>query len=476
MEEKNLQVLNYINIIRDSFEKSGNPISDETVARVTDRYINSSKTFEEIKEEIDKLVEERLEEIRKRQELLEQMQKEIENKRIDALNLNQTGITLNEQDIDLMMIANAKTPQELQETLSKITNIKGTVPSGSISDEEFIKLREDIYNSYMKSLTPRNEYYKNEGISLSEKIRYLRESGIFSDEELSQFNFILQSGDINKILSDINHTFSTEKVHQIFQTMKDYSPIEKSGVLGTDMATYQKMFQELENGYNSITLDEFAKRGGVSLQDGTFDFSHLQKALDFAKSLGKQVRLNTILFYMDCPENLYNLEKTPENRALVKQELLKYVDAVTSYVRDSGYNDVVRSVDVFNELLNRFAMDGEVPYKYRGDIEQNPNVKDFDNIKSGWLKHLNIDDLCDVIAVARRNLPNTDFMYNDDNLTDSRKMPATIQLLQQIREYEIKHNVKLIDSIGTQMHIDNNISQEEIIRMFDNLSKFGLTI
>lgn len=478
MEEKNEYVVNYINSIKDSFESSGHPISDETVSRVTNQYLNSNKSFEEIKEEIDKLVEQKLEELKRQQEFIEKMKKEIENKRIDELNLNQAGITLNEQDIDLMMIANAKTPADLQEALNKITNIRETIPSGSISDADFIKLREDIYNSYMDSLTSRNEYYKNEGISLSKKIEYLRESGVFNNDELAQFNSILQNGkgNINKILSDINSTFSSEKVHQIFQTMKDYSPIEKSGVLGTDIATYQKMFQEIQNGYNSITLDEFAKRGGVSLQDGTFDFKHLDKALEFAKSTGKQVRLNTLLFYMDCPEQLYSLEKTPENKVLVKQELLKYVDAVTSHVRDGGYNDVVRSIDVFNELLNRFAMDGEEPYKYRGDIEQNPNVRDFDNIKSGWLKHLDIDDLCDVIAVARKNLPNMDFMYNDDNLVDPRKMPATIQLLQKIREYEIKHNVKLIDSIGTQMHIDNNVSKEAIIRMFDNLSRFGLPI
>ena len=478
MEEKNEYVVNYINSIKDSFESSGYPISDETVSRVTNQYLNSNKSFEEIKEEIDKLVEQKLEELKRQQEFIEKMKKEIENKKIDELNLNQAGITLNEQDIDLMMIANAKTPEELQEALNKITNIREIIPNGSISDADFIKLREDIYNSYMDSLTSRNEYYKNEGISLSKKIEYLRESGVFNNDELAQFNSILQNGkgNINKILSDINSTFSSEKVHQIFQTMKDYSPIEKSGVLGTDIATYQKMFQELQNGYNSITLDEFAKRGGVSLQDGTFDFKHLDKALEFAKSTGKQVRLNTLLFYMDCPEQLYSLEKTPENKVLVKQELLKYVDAITSHVRDGGYNDVVRSIDVFNELLNRFAMDGEEPYKYRGDIEQNPNVRDFDNIKSGWLKHLDIDDLCEVIAVARKNLPNMDFMYNDDNLVDPRKMPATIQLLQKIREYEIKHNVKLIDSIGTQMHIDNNVSKEAIVRMFDNLSRFGLPI
>ena len=70
-----------------------------------------------------------------------------------------------------------------------------------------------------------------------------------------------------------------------------------------------------------------------------------------------------------------------------------------------------------NELLNRFPLSVENPYQYRGTISQK-EAPDFDNIQSGWLKHLEIEDLCDVLVRARRNLPKTDFMYNDDNLID----------------------------------------------------------
>ena len=63
---------------------------------------------------------------------------------------------------------------------------------------------------------------------------------------------------------------------------------------------------------------------------------------------------------MDCPDELYNLEKTPENKMLVKQKLQSYVEATTRFVVDNGYSDTVRSVDVFNELLNRFAMNGKI--------------------------------------------------------------------------------------------------------------------
>lgn len=474
MEEKNKLVIDYINNIKDNFEKSGNPVSDETVTNVTNRYINSSKSFEEIKQEIDKMVEEKLEEIRKRLEFIEKMQKEA--KSIQDLNVDNIGITLNEQDIDLMMIANAKNPDELKKALEKITNISFELPNIQMEDEQFQSIRQQVYDLYIESLTSRNEYYENPSIQLNKKVEYIRKSGIFDAEELQKFDSILQRGNINQILNDLNNTFSREKIHQIFQTMKDYSPIEKTGIIGTDIETYQRMFQQMNSSYNSITIDESAKYGNVALLDGTFDFSHLQKVLDFAKENGQQVRLNTLLFYMDCPDYLYNLPVNEENKQRVKQVLSNYVEQITSFIRDNGYDSTVRSIDVFNELLNRFAMDGGIPYQYRGDIVQDPNIKDFDNIKSGWLKFLNVEDLCDVISIARRNLPNTDFMYNDDNVIDPRKIPATTEILKRIRQYENSHETRLIDSIGTQMHIDNGVTKEQIINMFNTLKQYGLPI
>ena len=473
-EEKNQLVIDYINKIKNDFEESGNPASEESIKKIINRYIDSTKSFEEIQKEIDEMVEENIEETRKRSELLANMQKDVT--RVTNLDVDNLGITINEQDVDLMMIANATTPSKLQTALRRITNISIEIPNIEMDEEQFKQLRKNVFDSYIKSLTPRNEYYTNPGINLSKKIEYLRNRGILSTEELQKFDSIIQSGDINQILSELNVSFTRDKLHQIFQTLKDYSPIEKAGIIGTDLETFQRMYQEIINNYNSLTIDESAKYGNVALPDGTFDFTHLQKLLDFAKANEKQVRLNTLIFYMDCPNNLYNLPVTEENKQRVKQDLSNYVEQITLFIKENGYEETIRSIDVFNELLNRFAMEKDPPYQYRGDISQDQNVRDFDNIKSGWLKFLSIEDLCDVIAIARNNLRDTDFMYNDDNLTDSRKIPATTELLKRIKQYERDHRVKLIDSIGTQMHIDNGVTKEQIIDMFNVLGQYGLPI
>ncbi len=405
-------------------------------------------------------------------------QKEIEKlsevMELQELPLEYTGITLNNQDIDLMMIATSETFDDLKERLERITNIKATINSNvSIEDE-----RQRIFDLYMQSLTPKVEFLKRPDIRLSKKIEYLKQSGVLSGEEISMVDEIIStSGTQQEMIRSLISSYSQNpsKLHQIYKTLRDYTPIEKTGVIGTSLEAYRNLYNQIKQNYNSITIDGEAKYGSIALDDGTFDFEHLKKSLDFARENDKQVRLNALIFYMDCPEYLYQLPKNEESKRLVKQKLMDYVSATTKFIAENGYSDVVRSYDVFNELLNRFSMNGEISYMYRGNIPQTGLTVD-DNIKSGWLKHLDISDLCDVIAEARRNLKESDFMFNDDNWIDPRKIEANKELILEIQKYEKEHGVKLIDSIGTQMHIDNDSSKTDIENMIRELSKFGLPI
>lgn len=473
MEEKNKYVETYITNIGEQLARNGIKITENQLSKVINRFTNSEKSIEEIRQEINDLLD----------EFLENYSKMLEAKQLQDLDLAFNGITLNNQDIDLMLIAGANNPQELEEALSKITNIRLSLNTIELTEQQFVEVRQQVYDMYLDTLTSRNDYIKNRKIELGRKIEYLKSSGILSSEEIATLDNIISSSRSNDEIADkLNQSFSSDKVHRMYEIIRDFTPIEKTGIKSSTLEASRNLLEEIINNYNSITIDEEAKYGKVALQDGSFNFKHLQKALDFAKAHNKQVRLNTLLFYMDCPDELYNLEKTPENKMLVKQKLQNYVVATTRFIVDNEYSDTVRSVDVFNELLNRFAMTGETPYMYRGDIPQtsttmpNGEIVVDDNIKSGWLKHLDIADLCDVIAVARKNMPTTDFMYNDDHLIDTKKIAPTIELIKQIRANEKRLGVKLIDSIGTQMHVDNGMTKEQMREMIINLSQFGLPI
>ena len=101
MEEKNKYVETYITNIGEQLARNGIKITDNQLSRVINRFSNSDKSIEEIQKEINILLE----------EFLENYSKMLEAKQLQDLQLPFNGITLNNQDIDLMLIAGANNPQ-----------------------------------------------------------------------------------------------------------------------------------------------------------------------------------------------------------------------------------------------------------------------------------------------------------------------------------------------------------------------------
>ena len=353
---QDIQIVDYIYKVVDDLKKQGINITDKVVDELIEQYSDSDMPVEVAMANIDSVAEEYMMKTEKRKEKFSQLTAQVPYmKSLQNLPIKYNGITLNNQDIDLMMIACSDSPEELKSVLDKITNIRVSLGSTDMSDEDFRKIRADAYRMYIGALASRNDWIRQPNLLLSRKITYLKESGLLDDEEVSKLEDILKSTrGIKNLIYALESTFPG-KFHNMFEVIRDFDAVEKEGISLMTVEKSRRLAEQIRNNYNSITIDDEAKYGKVVLQDGTFNFKHLSKALDFARSIGKEVRLNTLLFYMDCPSELYELEVSEENRRLVKDKLLKYVDATTKYVADN-YSDVVRSIDVFNELLCRHSL------------------------------------------------------------------------------------------------------------------------
>ena len=132
MEEKNKYVETYIINIGEQLARNGIKITDNQLSRVINRFSNSDKSIEEIQKEINDLLN----------EFLENYSKMMEAKQLQDLQVPFNGITLNNQDIDLMLIAGANNPQELEEALSKITNIRLSLNTTELTEEQFVEIRQ----------------------------------------------------------------------------------------------------------------------------------------------------------------------------------------------------------------------------------------------------------------------------------------------------------------------------------------------
>lgn len=491
--ERDKMIINYLEEVKKFFIKINHPIEEETYEKYKNMFLNSDSSFEDIRKQIDKLVEEKLEEIKAQEELLNRLKEKITELPINV------GITLNMQQIDILSVINSNSKEELVKNLSKIVLLDSETKDELLSQEKDLEeIKKDIVTKYLDSLTSYNDYhfcldkseYKKE---LNRKLKYIVNNVPFDDTERQLFLNILKdsSTTLEEKAIMVRETLSKATSEKVFALMARLGFVEKEGIKETSYEDYCELAKHFKE-FDIINVDETAKYSKYVRSDDGYNREDLIKVLDFAKENGKQVRLNALLFYMDISEKLDKLPNTPQNKELVKNKLRDYIDDITKLISEyneqckkEGKKQVVKTVEVLNELLNRFSMDGIVNYDYRGNIDTDEHrvTKDnplYDHIRGGWLRFLNIEDLCEIVEDARRNLPNVEFMINETNLEDPKKMEVFKDLIMdKIHAYEEEHQVKLIDSIGTQMHLDESIktySKEEIIEMFKSLSQFGLPI
>ena len=106
-EEKEKYIENYILDLGKQLQASGFPITTDQLNRVINRYASSSASREEIIEQLDSMVKEYMENYKKLQKQRELLSQKENIKDLRDLPVQYQGITLNTQDIDLMLIAGA---------------------------------------------------------------------------------------------------------------------------------------------------------------------------------------------------------------------------------------------------------------------------------------------------------------------------------------------------------------------------------
>ena len=104
---------------------------------------------------------------------------------LEDIPLDYSGITLNIQDIDLMLIERATSVDELKDVVSNIGN-KGFFDSINF-DDELDNVKEQIYSLYQDELISKEDYIKYAGLEFDERVEYLKSSGFFSDSEIGTF-------------------------------------------------------------------------------------------------------------------------------------------------------------------------------------------------------------------------------------------------------------------------------------------------
>lgn len=367
---------------------------------------------------------------------------EINHSRIDELDVDNIGIILNYQQIDLMNLAlkgNKISYKKYQDSLFDLEDFNTEVGKGKRDLLILETLKDDL--------------------DLPEKVRIT----LTKIYEETKKNKNITDEIIIETLQHLISKLSTDLQKIIYNKINKLCVVSYEGVKDMSMEEALKLLAYIKNDYTCITIN-VSYQSFVNPND-TYNRVNLEQCLSFAYENDLQVRIASLISYDSFPDYLKN-----KSQEILKQKLITYVDYLTKYIKNynithkrTDRKPIIRSVNVFNELIT-----SEAPYEWRGKSKN----KDI----SGWQFYLSLEELCDIISIARKNLPDVNFVYNDCNLENKSKRLVVIELLKAINVYEKNKKVKLIDTLGLQMHVDLDILKDDIVSMFDDLKILNMPL
>lgn len=368
-----------------------------------------------------------------------QRKNKINKSSIEDLDVESIGIVLNYQQIDLM-------------NYSWNNNI--------------------TYENYINNLLSYEEYgeCKNERKRHLMILDELKKDNYMPIKIKEVFNKIYDQTINNKKITDdvltttmnkLTTKLSTDLQYRIFEKVNSLYRVSYPGVKDMTIENARKLYSNVNNDFTSITLDDVCSYSFYVNYNGSYNRTDLERMLKFCYDNDKQVHIKDLLCDKSIPDYLIS-----NNQEIIKQKLLIYIDDLTKHIKN--YNAIhtrvdrknfIKSIDIISSLVT-----DDVPYVYRG------------NLKTGFLSILSFEDLLDIVSVARRNLPDLTFFYNEDNLVDKTKRSRVKEIIKAINSYEEKHNIKLIDVLGIKMHVNLDVLNEDIISMFNDLSELNIPL
>lgn len=129
---------------------------DDVMDNILNKYKNSDLSYKDLVEAVNNDVEDFLGEMVERDldYSVETEQREEEEKAVEEMAKDETkrDIKINDSDINLMMIASANTPQELQDVINKIPNLNVNLKNGNLDNLEFNFVKNMVFEQYRDSI------------------------------------------------------------------------------------------------------------------------------------------------------------------------------------------------------------------------------------------------------------------------------------------------------------------------------------
>ena len=356
------------------------------------------------------------------------------------------GIYLNSETIELLSIIQCKNIEELKDFAINCSQL-------NISEEDLTSWNDNDIEDIKRMLV---EQYKSTLVSMEQSIKNrrsvlklaLKHSGITADEVDSYISVFQNNGyeGIKKKLKaehPESYDIFTEKAHRFIGTERDQMtsiPYEELSGLNDILSNHNTLLIGAGR-YYDVTKKMYDEH--IPNME-KYDFYYAQRGLDFCYKNGMYARYHTLLDKQTMEEHLIGKQKE-----YVLGELQKYVkksiDFISKYNEEHKINGkgVICSVDLLNEIISF-----DEPYR------------------NMWqeLYGISNEELVSIFQYALENKPDgVTYVYNEPFLENPERRQVVIEQLSRINGLA----PGLIDTIGTQMHIEMTQNTDDIRQCFE---------
>lgn len=447
MNQKNKMIEDYIaNIANQVNSKYNGLIDDDKISRAIKMFSNSNEDFEtEIIPKINKLVQEVIDNYLEFKRQIEEMIKSREAEQFDELaildlNTDKNGIFLSQQQIDLLMITELQSKEQIKEYVETMC---GQFPYKSVEDIivnfESLQLEDAkrvLFKKYQESII---DYISNSQMSDAEKAKVKLERLGITGQELEICLSQVSQGKINETFVYLGKKYGDDFIEKFNHSMNDDFDNVRS-VSYDEMKSLSDLIQRDES-IDTIIMatGTFNNSMYSSLNGNDFDPYLTKKALMYCASHDIHMRYHT-LFDQSRVEQLLNQGKGLKDHDQILAEMKLFVQKSMQYIKKynrqlSDGSMLINEVEIFNELVERNKDNKNIPYEMI------------------WEKHFGItpEELASCFD-DKEKPTGVEYMYNETTLTES---PFKRQKVEDTLNKIIKAKPNLIDRFGDQMHLSD---------------------
>lgn len=452
MEEKNQYIEQYINNISLQINNQyGKELIDrDKIDRALTMFKDSSDDLEtEIIPKINQLAQQIINDFIEFQRQIEEMMRKRQEEQLSELatlelDTEKDGIYLSQQQVDLLMITDINTPEEMK---NYVENICGQFPNMKVEDiipnfdsitssEQLEEAKRNLYQKYQDGLI---SYLDNARMSDVEKAKVKLERLGINGQELEMCLQQVSQGKINETFTYLGQKYGDDFITKFNRSMNDDFENVK-GVSYDEMKSLSELIKS-DKSMDTIIIatGKYGNSVYQTLNGKVFDPYLTSKSLKFCLDNGKHMRYHA-LFDQARVDDLLKQGKGLQDHDQILAEMKAYVKMSMDYIEKNNRQlpdgtMLINTVEVFNELVEKNKSDKDSPYAMV------------------WEKHfgITVDELVSCFDGIKKP-DGVEFMYNETTLTESPQKRAMVEkVLYQMEQKQ----PGFIDTIGDQMHLSD---------------------